>query len=121
LWDTRDDWLNLKSALLIKWAADYANTHYLSITWSTDSVLFTVAPSGHVWIGLWWSEATVNTPTSSLDIDWDNWYTQLRLRDSYTPTWSADVNWAVGDFARDDGFVYVKVSTWWKRSALTAF
>jgi Head domain of trimeric autotransporter adhesin len=38
-----------------------------------------------------------------------------------TPTGSADTQGALGDITADDGFVYVKTSTGWKRSALAAF
>ncbi len=38
---------------------------------------------------------------------------------TYTPTSSADANGNVGDIAWDDGYVYVKTSAGWKRSALS--
>jgi hypothetical protein len=38
-----------------------------------------------------------------------------------TPTSSADAQGVQGDIATDDNYVYVKTSTGWKRSALTAF
>jgi hypothetical protein len=40
---------------------------------------------------------------------------------AYTPTGSADANGNVGDIAWDDGYVYVKTSAGWKRSALSSW
>jgi hypothetical protein len=59
------------------------------------------------------------SPTDLIDINGVNGYSQLRLRASYTPTSSADTNGNIGDIAWDDNFLYVKVSTGWKKSALT--
>lgn len=50
-----------------------------------------------------------------------NGYTQLVLKTAYTPTASSDANGVLGSVAWDDNYVYVKVSTGWKRSALTTF
>jgi len=38
-----------------------------------------------------------------------------------TPTSGADTQGAAGDITSDDNYVYVKTSTGWKRSALTAW
>jgi hypothetical protein len=61
------------------------------------------------------------SPTSRLDIDGANGYTQLRLRDTYTPTSSADVNGQSGDIAHDANYIYIKTSGGWKRAALSTF
>jgi len=58
------------------------------------------------------------TPSSKLDVDGDTGYEQLRLRDTYTPTGSADANGSTGDVAWDDNYVYVKTSGGWRRAAL---
>lgn len=62
-----------------------------------------------------------NSATSRADITGDTGYTQLRLRTSYTPTGTGDVNGATGDTAWDDNFFYLKTSAGWKRAALTIF
>lgn len=56
-----------------------------------------------------------------LDIDGDNGYTQLRLREDYTPAGTADTNGQQGDVAWDDNYFYVKTSAGWKRSTLSTF
>ncbi len=62
-----------------------------------------------------------NMPTALLDLDGATGYDQLRIRHSYTPTSSADVNGNVGDVSWDDDYIYIKTSTGWKRSTLTSF
>ncbi len=62
-----------------------------------------------------------NSATAYLQVKGQFGYNQFRLETSYTPTSSADGNGSTGDFAWDDNYVYVKVSTGWKRSALSAF
>ena len=59
--------------------------------------------------------------TSKLDIQGANGYSQLRLRESYTPTSTSDTNGNVGDIAWDDNYIYVKTSSGWKRAALSTF
>jgi hypothetical protein len=61
------------------------------------------------------------TTTSAVDITGAHGYDQLRLRTAYTPTNTSDSNGSVGDFAWDDGFVYVKTNAGWKRSTLSTF
>lgn len=61
------------------------------------------------------------SPTSYVDVNSANGYNQLRLRTSYTPSSSSDTNGNTGDHAWDDSYVYVKVSTGWKRAALSTF
>lgn len=48
-------------------------------------------------------------------------YTNLPQTLYYTPTSSADTNGNIGDLAWDDNFIYQKVSTGWKRTALSSF
>ena len=48
-------------------------------------------------------------------------YDQLRLRNTYTPTSSADANGNTGDVCWDSNYVYVKTASGWKRSALSTF
>lgn len=59
--------------------------------------------------------------TSSVDISNANGYNQLRLRNSYTPTSSSDVNGNVGDVAWDTDYMYIKTSVGWKRTLLSTF
>ena len=62
-----------------------------------------------------------STPTAKLDVVGSTGYDQVRMRTTYTPTGSADANGNVGDVAWDDGYVYVKTSTGWKRSTLSTW
>jgi hypothetical protein len=55
------------------------------------------------------------TPTSTLDINGTNGYNQLRLRTSYTPSGSTDINGSIGDVAWDNDYFYWKTSTQWLR------
>lgn len=59
--------------------------------------------------------------TAKVDITSTTGYNQLRLRTSYTPTGTGDTNGNVGDVSWDDGFIYIKTSTGWKRSQLISF
>lgn len=59
--------------------------------------------------------------TAKVDISGTAGYNQLRLRTSYTPTGTSDTNGNVGDVSWDDGFIYIKTSTGWKRSQLLSF
>ncbi len=59
--------------------------------------------------------------TAKVDITGAAGYNQLRLRTSYTPTGTGDTNGNVGDVSWDDGFIYIKTSTGWKRSQLLSF
>lgn len=65
----------------------------------------------------------INTtsPTAQLDVNGSTGYNQIRMRTSFTPANSADANGNIGDVAWDDNFVYVKTSTGWKRTSLSAF
>jgi hypothetical protein len=60
-------------------------------------------------------------PTSMVDVTGANGYSQLRLRQSYTPTSSSDTNGSVGDVSWDNNYFYIKTSSGWKRSALETF
>lgn len=46
---------------------------------------------------------------------------QLRLISSFTPTSTNDTSGNPGDFAWDDGYLYIKTNAGWKRSALSTF
>lgn len=60
------------------------------------------------------------SPTSKLDINATNGYSQLRIETTYTvPSGSAIGN--IGDTAWDTGYFYLKTSVGWKRMAMTAF
>lgn len=61
------------------------------------------------------------TPTAMLDVNGATGFDQLRLRQAFTPTSTADASGNVGDVSWDDNFIYIKTSTGWKRSALTTF
>ena len=60
----------------------------------------------------------VVTPTSTLDINGDNGYSQFRLRTSYTPSSSGDTNGNIGDIAWDNTYIYIKTDTGWGRTQL---
>ena len=60
-------------------------------------------------------------PTSLLDINAAQGYSQLRLRTSYTPTSSADANGNIGDVCWDGDYIYVKTAAGWKRTTLSSF
>ena len=61
------------------------------------------------------------TPTAKLDVNGMYGYDQFRMRNSYTPSGTADTNGETGDMAWDDDYVYIKTSTGWKRAVLTTF
>lgn len=63
----------------------------------------------------------IGTPTATLDVNGTTGFDQLRLRQAFTPTSTADASGNVGDVSWDDNFIYIKTSTGWKRSALTTF
>ena len=46
---------------------------------------------------------------------------QLRLDQPFTPTGTADAAGVQGNVAWDDGYIYVKTSVGWKRTALAVF
>lgn len=54
-------------------------------------------------------------------INGNNGFSQLRLMQNYTPTGSRDTNGDVGCIAWDNNYLYIKVSTGWKRTALTGW
>jgi hypothetical protein len=60
-------------------------------------------------------------PTSTLDIQGVEGSSQLRLRQSFTPSSTGDPGGDVGDIAWDDNYFYVKTTAGWKRAALTTF
>jgi hypothetical protein len=62
-----------------------------------------------------------NSATAYFQIKGAFGYNQLRMETTYTPTDSADANGSVGDLSWDDNYIYMKVSTGWKRATLSAF
>jgi hypothetical protein len=69
-----------------------------------------IDPNGRIGVG-------TNLPVSPLDISGNS----VRVRNTTTPTSSADTIGNVGDIAWDANYVYVKTATGWKRSGLTAW
>lgn len=62
------------------------------------------------------------SPTSRLDIsNWAAPYNQLRIRDSYTPWSTADINGNTWDIVRDNNYIYIKTTNWRKRTTLETF
>lgn len=59
--------------------------------------------------------------SSKVDITGTTGYNQLRLRNSYTPTGTSDINGSTGDVSWDDNYFYVKTSQGWKRTNLATF
>ncbi|MGB9851706.1 MAG: hypothetical protein ACPLPX_02450 [Candidatus Kapaibacteriota bacterium] len=82
--------------------------------WDNLSNALVILKNGNTGIG-------ISNPTSLLDLSATNGYEQLRLRTSYTPSGTADVNGNVGDVTWDDDYIYVKTSTGWKRAALSTW
>jgi hypothetical protein len=62
-----------------------------------------------------------SAPTSKLDVAGQNGYEQFRMRQTYTPSGSADPNGKLGDVAWDESYVYVKTEAGWKRSTLSSW
>lgn len=80
--------------------------------WQTSANFrFIINSSGDVGIG-------ALSPTAKLDLDGSTGYNLLRLRDSYTPTGTADLNGNIGDIAWDNSYIYVKTGGGWARAAL---
>lgn len=69
---------------------------------------------GDVGVGL-------ENPTSRIDVEGTTGYNQLRLRNSFTPTNTADTRGNVGDIAWDNNYIYVKTGAGWKRSGLSTW
>lgn len=61
------------------------------------------------------------SPTALLDVGASTGYNQLRLRTTYTPSSTADVNGNAGDVSWDDNYIYIKTGSGWKRTALSSF
>lgn len=68
-----------------------------------------------------WSRYENIIPTATLDISGQEGFSQLRMRASYTPSSSNDTNGEVGTAAWDEDYIYIKTSSGWKRSTLSAF
>jgi hypothetical protein len=66
--------------------------------------------SGRIGVG-------TNLPVSPVDISGNS----VRIRNTTTPTSSADTIGNIGDISWDANYVYVKTATGWKRSGLTAW
>lgn len=81
---------------------------------STKENQFLIRASGGVGIA-------TNEPTATLDVKGSNGFNQLRLRSSYTPTGTGDINGNVGDLAWDEDYVYVKTTKGWKRTPLSSW
>ena len=65
---------------------------------------------------------TVSTDAGAkLQIDAPAGHAALQIRQSYTPTSSADPAGSVGTWAWDDNYIYIKTSSGWKRAALSTF
>ena len=63
----------------------------------------------------------IRTPTAKLDVNGAFGYNQFRLRTSFTPSSSSDGRGALGDFAWDNNYIYIKTASGWKRAALSTF
>lgn len=61
------------------------------------------------------------SPASALDVDGVTGYNQFRMRETYTPSSSADANGNTGDVAWDADYIYIKTGAGWKRTALSTF
>lgn len=61
------------------------------------------------------------TPTSLFDINGNNGYNQLRLRQAFTPTGTTDARGNTGDVSWDNNFIYIKTTVGWKRTMLSTF
>jgi len=74
-------------------------------------------------MGLYGSRMAVGTtsPTAALDVSAPTGYNQVRMRESYTPTGTADTNGNTGDVAWDSNYIYIKTAAGWKRAALSSF
>lgn len=98
----------------------YINYDHPSHTYIYSSINTLIAKfmtNGTVWFGL----DIADTGTNKVDINADNGYEQLRLRNSYTPTSSSDPNGEVGSIVRDDDYLYIKTNSGWKRALLSTF
>lgn len=71
-------------------------------------------------VGLQLANETI-VPTTALDINNPAGSPGLRIRNTKTPTGSADPSGNVGDVAWDDNFWYVKTSVGWKRLPMSGF
>jgi len=88
--------------------ADSTNANFAS----TGGNQFLIRASGGVGVN-------TNGPTALLDINGTTGYNQVRMRTTYTPTSSTDVNGNIGDIAWDAGYVYIKTADGWKRAVLS--
>jgi hypothetical protein len=93
---------------------------------STDSSIAS-GTTIHPMVNRWWIKggngflSNNSSPTSLVDITGVNGYSQFGLRASYTPTSSSDTNGNQGNFCNDNGYLYIKTSSGWKRTALSTF
>ncbi len=81
----------------------------------------------HGMVNRWWIKggngylSNNSSPTSLIDITAVDGYSQFGLRTSYTPSSSSDANGNQGNFCQDNGYLYIKTSAGWKRTALSTF
>jgi len=61
------------------------------------------------------------TPTSLVDISGSTGYSQLRLRNSYTPSGTTDTNGNTGQINWDTSYFYVRTISGWKRASITTW
>ena len=98
----------------------------LSINTNGNTRIYCSPNSFNVGFGVGAPPGTGNfMPTSIVDVFGEQGYSQFRLRLTYTPTSSADVNGNVGDTAWDNDYFYIKTNPGgtptWKRIALSTF
>lgn len=117
-------WQNSTTSYAPRWAlrtdasaenGDDTGSNFQLLGYADDGVELNASLSvdratGHVGI------ATAE-PTAALDVNGPT----FRIRGKLTPVGSSDPRGSEGEWAWDDGFVYVKTSTGWKRTALEVF
>ncbi|MHA2219456.1 MAG: S-layer homology domain-containing protein [Candidatus Hodarchaeales archaeon] len=89
-------------------------TDYLPKWNGSELVTGSVFDNGLIGIG------TTN-PSAILDVNGTTGYNQLRIRTSYTPSQTSDLNGNIGDITWDDNYIYIKTTAGWKRTRLRNF
>lgn len=116
------DTLRPYTGTVTKWAAILIESSSVSDLASQITAFFGIYQKGtdHNYIaGKTIFAPTYVAPTSQVDINGANGYSQLRLRQTYTPTGTADANGQIGDVCFDDSYGYRKTSVGWKKWALS--